>query len=141
MEPDVWDPISLKEPGPNRDQFPETSELVPCETGGDGYPPYPPTRPSRPCEEGELILQAIRQAAISPSTIDAVECFSHGLLMQDAVEGEAPNARQNGRLNSASQLLRTSTKPQKVKLFAGGSTATKNSASQLLPAIGRGPCL
>jgi len=46
------------------------------------------TAPSGP-QEGELILQAIRQAAISPSTIDAVECFSHGLLMQDAVEGEA----------------------------------------------------
>lgn len=43
-----------------------------------------------PCgpQQGELIQQALRQAALAPTTIDAVECFSHGRFMQDAVEAE-----------------------------------------------------
>lgn len=43
-----------------------------------------------PCgpQQGELVQQALRQAAIAPATVDAVECFSHGRFMQDAVEAE-----------------------------------------------------
>ena len=43
-----------------------------------------------PCgpQQAEMIQQALRQAKIAPSTMEAVECFSHGIPMQDAVEAE-----------------------------------------------------
>ncbi|CAE7503264.1 ppsA, partial [Symbiodinium pilosum] len=37
-------------------------------------------------QEGELVIATCKQAAISPSSVDAVECFSHGLPLHDAVE-------------------------------------------------------
>jgi len=51
-----------------------------------------------PCgpQQGELIQQALRQAAISPTTVDAVECFSHGRYMQDAVEAEVAKRTLRG---------------------------------------------
>ena len=45
------------------------------------------TAPSGP-QQGELIQHALRQAAIAPATVDAVECYSHGRFMRDAVEAE-----------------------------------------------------
>lgn len=43
-----------------------------------------------PCgpQQGELLQQTLRQAKISASTLEAVDCFSHGVFMQDAVEAE-----------------------------------------------------
>lgn len=51
-----------------------------------------------PCgpQQGELVQQALRQAAIAPATVDAVECFSHGRFMQDAVEAEVAKRTLRG---------------------------------------------
>ncbi|CAE7304685.1 ppsA [Symbiodinium natans] len=56
----------------------------------------------------DLVLQATRIAAIAPSSVDAVECFSHGLPLQDAVEAQVLRRALRGYADVEAPLSLTS---------------------------------
>lgn len=59
-------------------------------------------------QEGKLVLQATRAAAITPSSVDAIECFSHGLPLQDAVEAQVLRRALRGHAEVEAPLSLTS---------------------------------
>eukprot|EP00931_Biecheleriopsis_adriatica_P030537 TRINITY_DN17_c0_g1_i1.p1 TRINITY_DN17_c0_g1~~TRINITY_DN17_c0_g1_i1.p1 ORF type:complete len:811 (+),score=189.08 TRINITY_DN17_c0_g1_i1:114-2546(+) len=56
-------------------------------------------------QEQELIMSAVRQAAIAPSTVDAVECWSHGNYLQDAAEVEVLKCTLRGHSENEAPLM------------------------------------
>lgn len=65
------------------------------------------TAPCGPMQ-GEMIHQALRQAAIAASTMEAVECFGHGVSMQDAVEAQVTKHALRGSVQDEVPLALTS---------------------------------